>query len=269
VVVLRKIRISTIIIVLAIGLFVVGCEKKDNAPIRSAKKTGTAATVNGEPISEGLVQEKMAGYMEEGIDEAHVRMAVIDNLAGEVLLHQGAKEAGIEIDDNDVEARVQAIRERVGAAEFTRQLNEAGLAEQEYTERIRTRMLKDRFIESLVAEESPLTEEEIEEYYKSSTTPFIKPPQVKLRFVEVTTPQEADIIMRRIKEANDDFDKVVDGLAKEKRTVVSPYSWISPEFFGAEIRDALQEAGKGGVAGPLKSANGSYCPLDRCKKEVL
>ncbi len=248
---LKRIHFIALAVVLLIGGMLAGCEEKP------------AAMVNGEPITEEAVQKELQKTMREhGAEGARaeigpMRKAVIDQLISETLLLQGAREAGIKVSDEELQEEIALIKARSGGS-FQQQLQDAGLTEDSYSALVRERMLKERFIDNLV-EEDPVTEEEMKEHYKGSTTPFIRPAQVKIRFIQVDTREQAEAIMQDIKSGKEGFDKVADRLAKEKSAIVNmKYTWIAPEFFKPIVREALGKIRRGAVDGPFETTGGYY-----------
>ncbi len=123
-----------------------------------------AAVVNGERIPLALFESEVARYLtaqeEMGTpveDEAEARQKVLDDLIDQVLLAQGAREAGISISDQDVQARLDAIAEDLDLAAW---MGEWGYTEDELFQSLKLQMLAAAQ-RDLIAESIPQTAEQV------------------------------------------------------------------------------------------------------------
>ncbi len=114
-----------------------------------------AAVVNGEPISLAFFQNEVDRYLlaQESLgkpvnDEALVREIVLNDLINQVLLGQAAQEAGIEVNDADVQARIDALAAEVDLAAW---MSEWGYSEEDLFESLRLQLLashqRDRLVD--------------------------------------------------------------------------------------------------------------------------
>lgn len=222
-----------------------------------------AAVVNGEPITAEALQKKLqenvSKHGAEGakVDPAALRKAVLDQMISETLIMQGALEAGTTVSDKEVQMNLQSIKQRQGEEAFKKDLSQLGLSEEAFTKLLRERMIKEKFINSLL-DQDPVTEEQMKEYYKNSPKPFIKPAESNLRFIQFTDKAKAEEAMKRIKEKKESFDAMADRLKKSDEAIVSEYSWISPDVFSGSIHDALKKMKVGSVDGPFEGGGGNY-----------
>jgi len=246
---LKKTLLFIVIIIASGALW--GCERKP------------AAVVNGDPITEETLQRKLqeniSQHGEEGakVDPASLRKAVLDQLISETLLLQGALEAGITIPEEDVNIRMQAIRARSGEESFKNDLKGLGITEEAFVSMLRERMLKERFVETLLDDE-PVTDDQIKEYYKNSPKPFIRPAEVNIRFIQFSDQGVAEAAMQTIKEKKETFDAMASRMDKSGEAIVSEYSWISPTVFGSNISNVLKTMKAGSVEGPIAGGGGIY-----------
>lgn len=245
--ILRKYLLVLLLVLVAL---LAACEKKP------------AAVVNGDVITEEAVKKQMeksmGDHMTNGakVDKDTLRESVVQQLIAEKLMLQGAMEEGMDVTPEEVGKEMERIKARIGSPEeFKRQLTEMSLTEEQYKEYVRQNMIKDRFIKYL-AEDAPVTEEQIEEYYKTSPTPFLKPESVNVRFIESDTIEHAEALIKEIEEKG--FDKAADIIAAENRAFVSNYGWTSPAAFSPEISKAMDKLGEGDYGGPYKGKSGYY-----------
>ncbi len=245
-------RLTLIVVILfLLGLSGISCSKKP------------AAIVNGEEISLKEFNQKLKQRMEshkvQGADiaESKLKDAVLDEIIGNRLLLQGAREKNINVADKEIDEEIASIKKRLGEDRFNETLKKLGLSQEEHRKQVRERLTINKFIESLVSDDS-IKEEDIKKYYKESPTPMMKPERVYVKLIQVPTREEGEKIIKEMKEEGLDFDALGEKLKKENRAVVSDYGWARPDFFRGAIADALRELKEGEYGGPYKGAEGFY-----------
>jgi parvulin-like peptidyl-prolyl isomerase len=169
---------------------------------------------------------------------------------------QGAREGNITVSDDELHGEIATRKAVRGEQQFAEDLATAAMTLEEYGEKLREKMLLDKFVDSLVPKDS-VTEEEMKEFYKNSPTPFLRPEEVHVAFIQASTEEEADNIVADIKKEKD-FDKVAGRLDDEKRAVVSRYGWTSPNVYSPEITEAMKNMKEGEFSGPHKGSEGYY-----------
>lgn len=81
------------------------------------------AVVNGERITRREFQAQLAQYraaqtsLNKTVSDEEAGKAVLDDMLAEVLLAQGARSAGFELSESAVQARIDALQDRVGGPE--------------------------------------------------------------------------------------------------------------------------------------------------------
>jgi len=141
-------------------LFVYGCAKP-------------AAEVNGEKISfktyKMVINEKIKQHSmpDADIGEDKLKDSVIQQLIGEKLMLQAARENNIVVSDKEVDEKYKGLLDTFGGDEFSKQLKNKGISENEYKSRLKERLTLDRYIASLIPDDS-IKEDEIKEFYKSN-----------------------------------------------------------------------------------------------------
>lgn len=222
-----------------------------------------AAEVNGEKISmqtyKTVLNEKVRQHAmpDTSVEESKLRDSVVQQLIGEKLLLQAARENNIELTDTEFNERYNSILDRFGKDNFFQQLKEKNVSVEEYKSRLRDRLITERYILSLVPDDS-IEEIDIKDYYKNSPKPLLFREKVMVRMIQVQAAESAEDILKEMKEKKLSFDEMADILNKEKRAVVSDYGWIEPAFFSEEISTALKLLKKGTYGGPYKAREGYY-----------
>lgn len=249
-----------ILVLLSIASFFVfyGCSKP-------------AAVVNGEEISmktyrmaldENKQQHALPG---KEVNESQLKDAVIQQLIGERLLVQAAKEKNVTVSDEEVSGEYDRMVTAIGRSEFEKRLKEKGISAEGFRARLKDQILARKFVDSLVPEDK-VTEEDMKEFYKGTPKMFIHPLRVFVRLIQTSTEDEAKSIMAELENKGADFDAIADRLMKGKKAVVTDYGWTEPGFYSPDIAEALKEIKKGGFGGPFKGKEGFYILRVKDKK---
>lgn len=240
-------------VIMLLGLFFLlsGCEKK---PI---------AVVDGIPITEKMLNaalnERVLEHKAQGVEvnAMALKQAVLDELIAETLMIKAAGKENISVSDEEVgkelDLRMQGIDEKA----FKKDLKAKGLSLSDLKKRIKNKIVVSKFISQLVPPQS-VTEEDIKAYYQASTTPFLKPELVLVRFIQTKTKEESKTVLKEMKEKGMDFDTMADKLAAEENAVVSGYVWVEPRIFGQPIEHSIGQLKKGTYGGPLNGKEAFY-----------
>lgn len=232
------------------------------------------AVINGEKITrkmfDDFVAEKVGSHTGVVVNEVAIRNSAMEQLVAERLIIQGAKELKITVSDEELDSLVQEMKKGVGEEVFMKNLAAKGRTLEGLKRRVRENVVINRFVETLVPD-TAVSEDDVKEYYKSSPTPFFKPAEVQVRFVETRTKEEALSILKDIEDRGGDFDAVVDEIRKEDpgrdKITVSSYGWANPDFFPPESAAALRKIEKGAYGGPFSGRSGYYLFKVKDRKE--
>lgn len=222
-----------------------------------------AAVVNGHPISalelENGLAERIKMHRGTGatLSAEMLREAVLNQLISEELIAQGAAKAGIEITPEEIMDELKDIKARSGQAAFTKFLQEYSMTEQQYLEMLRLRMMKDRFVDTVIFP-GDIPEEELRKIYSESPVPFLTSEAVEVRLMEFATKDEAAAAMKEIKAGNGDFDEVAERIKKNENVFVSDYGQTSPEYYSGEIGNAMKQLKAGQYGGPYEGQDGYF-----------
>ncbi|HLJ92052.1 MAG TPA: peptidylprolyl isomerase [Gemmataceae bacterium] len=141
-------------IVVALGIFCIplAAQEVGKAPASPAKPavvpTGTAATVNGQPITELAVQRGLKRV--PPAQQAEARGEIIDYLVDNALLDQYLQQLRIEVAAKDVDNRIEEIRTEIkrGGQTFENVMQELMLSEQELRSQLAAELRWEKFIEA-------------------------------------------------------------------------------------------------------------------------
>lgn len=126
-----------------------------------------AARVNGEVITLEEFNAELARYKQsqtaqgQAIDEQKTKDTVINDLIAQVLLAQGAREAGYAVDDATLQARIDALTQQLGGAEaLTAWQQSHGYTDQSFRLSLR-RAIAAAWMRDKIASEVPTIAEQI------------------------------------------------------------------------------------------------------------
>src|SRR6266566_7941909 len=137
-------------------------------------------------------------------------------LVDQALLVQRAKDMGVSVEP-EVIKRLDAIRTQNNFAsmeELERAVSSQGMNWEDFKNNIRNTLLTQRVISSEVGSHITIGDEEVAKYYEAHKTEFVRPEQVALREIEVSTqgkkPEEipdlkkkAETALKRVKDGED------------------------------------------------------------------
>lgn len=220
----------------------VACEQP--APVPGAlERTGEVlTTVNGQPITQGMVDGLLAQYPPEARDKimAQGQTAKIkDDLVTMELIYQEA-----------LKAKVQDKPEiKMSLAYAQRQAMARALLEQVVTERT--------------------TDAAVQAWYDEHAVQFRKP-QAKVRHILVKEEAQAQELLKQI-EAGGNFAELAAKNSMDARTAKDGGSmgWVDVKNMTKEVSEAIAAAAPGKVIGPIPSKGGFHLMLIEEKRDAV
>ena len=112
---------------------------------------------------------------------------IIDSLVSQVLISQAAIEAGINIDDSEVEQRIQDVISQVGGEEtFDTLLDAEGLSQSDFRQTIESGLLSQAYLEQELDFESvTVTESEVSSLYEEAVAGQENAPELEDVYAQV------------------------------------------------------------------------------------
>lgn len=177
----------------------VGCpqDPRDKKPPEHVATVGEAEILRTWFLAE--LARSGAPRVEKGPAREAVARQVLDQLIREELFFQAAKKEGISVDKRDVEREVRSTVEGYPPGVFLRVLHAEQLTLDQYRERVRRRLMIDRFLTKRLADLEPPSEAEVREAYVQRVAGRARPPQVRARQVLVKTEEEARYLLEEIR----------------------------------------------------------------------
>lgn len=224
-----------------------------------------AATVNGDEVAISEVEERYEAVKDnpqfaeqiQGEDGdafgEQVQAEILTGLIRSRLLHQGAEELGVELDEDAIDAKREEIVEEVGGEEAFEQV----VAENNLTEETINSQLRDLAMQDLVAAELTADleadEDAVQEAYDAQYG------TASARHILVETEEEAQEVLTRLEEG-EDFGEVaadvsIDPSAAENDGDLGEFSrgQMVPEF-----SEAVFASEEGEVIGPVETQFGFH-----------
>ncbi|GGF84884.1 hypothetical protein GCM10010912_32640 [Paenibacillus albidus] len=170
-------------------------------PFQQDDSKTAVATVNGEDITQAQLYDKL---VEAGGE------TTLQSLITETLVSQEAKKANVTVTDADINQELEDLRTQFGGEEaFQAALAQSGMTVDDLKKQMPLQVELRKILEPQVK----LTDEDIQKYYDENKATFNTPEQVRASHILVATKEEADAILKQLKDGAD-FAK----LASEKST---------------------------------------------------
>lgn len=181
-----------------------------------------AIIVNDEMITNGDVDRMMMPVYEkyktmytgkklvEKLEE--VRQKVIQQLIEDKVILSEAKKQNIEVDDNEIDAKVADAVKRVGSrSDFDRALLEQQVSMKDLKVRYKEQLMTKKLIDRKIGAKILITPVEIDNYYKNHVNEFVRPEQLRVRAIQINfrdhdaqqSSKLAEEISKRLKEGGD------------------------------------------------------------------
>ncbi|MBI5632002.1 MAG: SurA N-terminal domain-containing protein [Nitrospirae bacterium] len=232
--------------------------------------SNSVATVNGKKISREAfnvhLRERMEDYKRQNIslDEKSLKNSILQELVDERIALDEAAVRNITVSDADVNQEIETMKRRVGNEQFLKSLRDKKTSLDALRQGIGNRLIHTKFIESFVSDKE-VTEEETDDYYRNSQTPFIRPARVLMRIAEFESEDAAWTAASELKRSKEDFDIFMKKLADAGKAALSEYGWVTPDFFSSSIAASIKGIKEGQHGGPYKGQRGFF--LARIKEK--
>src|SRR2546426_3547154 len=223
------------------------------------------ARVNAVAITKGDVRIHVDMYerAHPGLPPGKARQTrartALQSLINNVLKEQVARELGLSISNEEVEAAVKEQQGKTDDALFAATLAFAGGNPAKLRYDIRKGLLetkvRKRLMEAVVVTQSDLNAQ----FEQEKNTLF--PEQVKARQIIVLTPDLADRLYRQLKEGAD-FAKLAESTSTDlSRTKGGDLGWVTPGIHYAPWDDVVFKLKPGEISQPFRSPHGYHIVL--------
>lgn len=249
-------------------------------PAAAVVVDGIAAVVNGDIIT--LLELERAG---RAVPDPRLRTAapagperrealrpVLDQLVLERLQAQRARQLGIQVSEQEVDAAIAGLREenRLTEEMLDRLLQERGMTREDYRREMRGQLLLQKLVRQEIGSRTTVSDAEIEAYFAEHAGEWRRPEKIRMRHLLVPLPAEAAPIeveearakaaaLRARVAAGADFADLVRAETPGAEPGIDP---VSGEIARGELFPALEEAAfglpVGGVSEPVRGPAGFH-----------
>lgn len=182
-----------------------------------------AIVVNNEIITQSEIDRLMAPVYakyrtvyqgDELIDKLEeVRQRIVEQLIDDRLILGEAKKLNIEVDDREVEEKIEEMKKQFGSKEaLDSMLSEQRMTLKDLRTHYREQIMSRRLVDQKIGSKIVITPIDISDFYNAHAKEFVQPEEVKLRNILIRPKQDSDVqraanqakeILRRLKEGCD------------------------------------------------------------------
>lgn len=175
------------------------------------------AVVNGEiitlfelnqkadPVVERFRSQQPGSLTEDRIEE--IKKRVLQTMVDNMLLRQEAERLEMEIEDAEVQDRIEEMKTQRGWDDerLDQMLANEGLDRSSFEKNIREDLMRRRLVGAMVRRKVVVTNEEIQTFYKDNQEQFAQEKKVDLRLLAVPSADKAKQLRQRIADGDLDF----------------------------------------------------------------
>lgn len=183
-----------------------GAEKPQAEQAPAVSPDDPVVIVNGQPILRGEYDralkayvrnlQRMAGGVQGGAIEpnAEMKSEVLSQLVDRELLYQESLKYPVEDRDKQVDEQLAEIAARFPSPEvFQKALSQDGLDELTLRDLIGRQVLVRHYVETEIAPDLTVSDEEVEQFYKENEDKFTEPEQVKASHILIRVDPNASV----------------------------------------------------------------------------
>lgn len=249
--------------VLFLGLFFFACTKQEDGstsppPVSLLPDVTAVATVNGDPITLGEFQERFirSGFKQDGGNGLEIKEEFLNRLIERKMMLREAQRRRIKIGLPEINQRIDALRKEYGQ-DVRKGLASKGIDFEKWKADLWENMMIEKLISRDVDRRVHVSQAEVRRYYQSHQESFMRPEQVRVRQIVVSTENEARSALDQIRSGADFF-----ALAKEKSTAPEAVQGGDLGYFArgempAEF-NVVFSLNRGSVSGIVKSPYGFH-----------
>jgi len=245
---------------------------------RAEASNGIVAVVNDEVITQGDLDEQLSGMLQqEGMpapapqQAEQLRGAIIQRLIEERLILQDAKRSGITISADEVNERLEQIRERLGTKDaFETMLRQLDMSQEQLKIRLREQLLVQKAIQQKIRSKISVSATDVAKVATTAPAPAepdappseeVRAYHVLVRVTEDRTPEQAMALARELQpklaagDRGQSLAKAMDGLNGVEG---SELEWVQPGQLLPELDEVLTKAPPGTVSEPVQTRLGVH-----------
>lgn len=262
-----------VISLLAMGIFTISGVLLD----------GVIATVDNEPILMSDLREEVAPFLadlkSQGASAQQIQQEMeqafqkaLDRYIERLLLYRKAINEGLQVDEKEIDERVNKIKKRYGSPEeFNKLLEESGETMSEFRDRIKQQLIALSYAlkkRKEFEQEITISEPDIAKYYNERIEEFQNPQRTKVRRIFLPAPKEANErakVKERIMEIFDrlkqgeDFGSVAENESQGPEADRSGLiGWVSRGDLVPELEQQIEKLPVGEISAPIETEWGFH-----------
>lgn len=236
---------------------------------------GVAATVNGVEIQEDTVTSYIEEYRQnqsltdkaswgewlakQNMTPSDAREQVLDYYIEQELLRQQAEKNGITVDENEVTNEINSIKANYESDEAWQEaLKQAGYNEETYTETVRTGLMKNQLMETVIEDPGP-SQEELNQYAQMYASSYTGAKRSSHILFDSNDRETAQSVLDRINSGELDFAEAAREYSKDgSADSGGDVGWDKLSSFVTEYTDGLNALGLNQVSGLVTSTYGIH-----------
>lgn len=211
-----SLRSILVVATLLLAFAAAGCGSGDDGSSGSVS-ADAVASVGGEEISretydrligqaEKTYKARKQEFPKVGTPEyEQLKQAIVRSLVEQTEFKIGAEELGIEVSDEDVEKRLDELKQQFFQGDeekYKKEIEKQGVTDEQVREDVRNRLLSERIFKE-VTKDVKVTDQEVSDYYDENKTQFETPASREVRHILIACDKPA--ACRRAKEKADDL----------------------------------------------------------------
>jgi len=241
----RLLTLAVAVVLLAVALG--ACDRTKRRDGEDDGVTQPIARVNNEAISFEAFQERYHRFLTHwdrfvGNDPEQkqtLRRLVLEQMIDQLLLDQEARRKGIDLDEDEFTARLQALVAPEEGESLTQAVKASGHTVAGWSRSMRRRMVHEKLVRAQVIENIPVTPSEMRAYYERHKEEFKQPEQVKVRHLAVSSHNTFRKVIREVRRGKSFGDLVSEHSITADRTVGGTLGWVERGVLPPEFDEAI------------------------------
>ncbi len=251
--------------------------------VSGALLDGIVATVDNEPILMSDLREEVAPFLadlkSQGASAQQIQQEMeqafqkaLDRYIERLLLYRKAINEGLQVDEKEIDDRVNKIKKRYGSPEeFNKLLEESGEMMSEFRERIKQQIIALSYAIKKRKEfekEITVSEPDIAKFYNEHIEEFQNPQRTKVRRIFLPAPKETEErakVKERIMEIFDrlkqgaDFGSVAENESQgPEADRAGLIGWVSKGDLVPELEQVIEKLSVGEISSPIETEWGFH-----------
>jgi len=234
-------------------------------------KNEVVAWVNFKPIYLAEFREQLEkNWMikESNLTQMDYRLKLkcLEDMIKQKLILEEAERIGLQVPDQELKAEMDKMT-IADSQDFKKSLEENGTTEQKWREQVRNDLLMRQTIDTVLAHQYFITEQEIEDYYQSHRQSFILPEQYQVQQILVVQEDKAKDVLRQLAAGGNFRDLAVKFSEGPEAAKGGELGWVEPAQLPPALQAQVVRLEPGRVSGLIKSPFGYHIIMVKSRKK--